>query len=76
MTKMISFASIQASGALFGGVVGRDSILVRLVDRVLNWQQRATMRARLAELDGRLLADMGLAPAKAMAEAGKPFWRA
>jgi uncharacterized protein YjiS (DUF1127 family) len=76
MTKMISFASTQGSAALFGGLVGRDSIFVRLVDHVLVWQQRATMRARLAELDRHSLADMGLAPAKALAEAGKPFWRA
>lgn len=76
MIKMISFASTQGSAALFGGMVGRDSIFSRLVDRVLVWQQRATMRARLAEQEAHRLADMGLAPAKALAEAGKPFWRA
>ena len=43
---------------------------------LLLWQTRAGQRTHLAELDERLLADMGLTRAQARAEAAKPFWRA
>jgi uncharacterized protein YjiS (DUF1127 family) len=72
MTKMFSLAAgpSQASGVFSGNLVGRFTGLL------VTWQQRATLRYRLAQLDGRQLADMGLAPAQAMDEASKPFWRA
>lgn len=47
----------------------------RLVDRLLAWQDRATQRRQLAELDASLLADIGLSRAAADHEAGKAFWR-
>lgn len=39
------------------------------------WQERATKRSRLAELDRRMLDDMGLDPGAAPHESKKPFWR-
>lgn len=42
---------------------------------LLLWQGRASQRRHLAELDGRLLTDMGLTHEEARAEAAKPFWR-
>lgn len=40
------------------------------------WHARVRSRAHLAELDARLLADMGLSPADIRGECAKPFWRA
>lgn len=39
------------------------------------WRQRARSRRDLAQLDARLLRDIGLERAVAMREACKPFWR-
>lgn len=55
-------ASLSAGGA---GLVGR----------LIAWQDRATQRRQLAELDATLLADIGLSRAAADHEAGKAFWR-
>ena len=40
------------------------------------WMERHEQRSRLAEMDARILRDMGLDPVDAMNEAAKPFWRA
>ena len=37
---------------------------------------RAEQRRRLAELDERLLKDVGITPAEAAKETAKPWWRA
>jgi uncharacterized protein YjiS (DUF1127 family) len=52
------------------------SWLLRHLDLLLLWQQRAAQRRRLAGLEDRLLADVGLSRAQALAEYRKPFWRA
>ena len=39
------------------------------------WQERMVNRRHLAELDERLLRDIGLSRYDAMREAAKPFWR-
>ena len=39
------------------------------------WRQRIELRRRLAELDSRTLRDIGISPAAAAYESGKPFWR-
>ncbi len=46
-----------------------------LVETLLTWQRRADERDRLATLDPRLLADMGISEAAAAREAAIPFWR-
>jgi len=38
------------------------------------WQDRAAQRRRLGEMDSYILADIGISPAQAKAEARKPFW--
>jgi uncharacterized protein YjiS (DUF1127 family) len=38
-------------------------------------EDRRRQRSALAELDDRLLADIGVSPAQARHEANKPFWR-
>ncbi len=50
--------------------------LIRLVDWIGAWQDRAAERRRLLALDDRILVDIGIDRATAIAEAQKPFWRA
>ncbi|MDP6708402.1 MAG: DUF1127 domain-containing protein [Alphaproteobacteria bacterium] len=53
-----------------------STLSIRLVDTLLAWQDRAQQRYRLAEMDDRMLKDIGVGHASARAEAAKPFWRA
>jgi uncharacterized protein YjiS (DUF1127 family) len=46
-----------------------------LLQRIPEWIARHRGRAALAELDGRLLDDIGISRAAACREAAKPFWR-
>ena len=50
-------------------------LLIRAMDVVFAWQDRASERRRLAELDDRMLHDVGIDRATADAETFKPFWR-
>ena len=47
-----------------------------LIGILLDWTSRARQRRALAELDDRLLRDIGLPPNAARAEATKWIWRA
>ena len=49
--------------------------LGRLAALLALWHQRARQRSRLAELDDRLLQDIGKTREQAIVEAGKPFWQ-
>ena len=49
--------------------------LARASDTTLEWRERARQRRRLAALDARMLADIGITRAAALSEAEKPFWR-
>lgn len=49
--------------------------LARLVGRVDALASRSRQRRALAELDDRLLRDIGVTRRDATIEAGKPFWR-
>ena len=44
-------------------------------DLMALWCERARQRRALAQLDDRLLHDIGLTRNQAAGEAGKPFWR-
>lgn len=46
-----------------------------LLDLLLRWDERRRQRRALAELDDRLLADIGLTAAEMRAESSKPAWR-
>lgn len=46
-----------------------------LARTIFEWQARAEQRHRLAELDDRMLKDIGVNRASARAEADKPFWQ-
>ncbi len=49
--------------------------LLALARGLLEAMERSSQRRALAALDHRLLADIGLTRAQALAEARKPFWR-
>jgi uncharacterized protein YjiS (DUF1127 family) len=54
---------------------GGRHALTRFVDLVLGWHERACQRRALLGLDDRMLRDIGVSRAAAMAESQKPFWR-
>jgi uncharacterized protein YjiS (DUF1127 family) len=54
------------------GVLGA---VIRMIDLVLLWQERAHSRYRLSQLDDRMLKDIGIDRIEALREAAKPFWR-
>ena len=51
------------------------ALLQRMVELVLTWQDRATQRSKLAQLDDRMLRDIGLNQSDAAIESSKAFWR-
>ena len=53
----------------------KPSLGRRIAFTLTLWRQRIEMRRRLAELDARSLRDIGISPAAAAYESGKPFWR-
>ena len=60
----------------FDGVLAALTGLFRtLFEALLTWQRRARERRHLAELDPRLLRDMGISEAEAARESAIPFWR-
>ena len=80
MSKVqVSALSLSRQGAEIGlptlGRGARQGVL-RAFEVLLLWQHRADQRGHLSELEGRLLADMGLSPGEAAREAAKPFWQA
>jgi uncharacterized protein YjiS (DUF1127 family) len=51
-------------------------MVLRLVDRLLDWQDRERQRRHLSSLDDHVLADVGLSHSDVEEEIRKPFWRA
>jgi len=49
-------------------------LLLRALDLLLTWQERANERRHLQQLDERMLRDLGLSRADVTSEASKPFW--
>lgn len=58
-----------------GGIRALWLSLARLIDAVLDWQERAHQRHHLSGLDDRLIRDMGLSRADVDEEIHKPFWK-
>ena len=46
-----------------------------IVRDVVEWNERSRQRKALADLDDRLLKDVGITRSAAAAEASQPFWR-
>jgi uncharacterized protein YjiS (DUF1127 family) len=64
----------QAIQYYFESGHGLDKWLKQGMLRLQAWAERARQRRQLAGLDERLLQDIGVSRAQAMAEAEKPFW--
>ena len=68
-----------AAGDRFDASYLRGRILAAVVrgfETLLLWQRRANQRHALAQLDDRMLRDLGLSRADVVLESRKPFWRA
>ena len=67
---------------MFGGSArgARPSIVESFLSApfatLATWSERLKQRAALAEMDERMLKDIGLSRAHAQVEADKPFWMA
>ncbi len=53
----------------------KPSLRQRIAFTLTLWRQRTDIRRRLAEMDSRSLRDVGISPAAAAYESGKPFWQ-
>ncbi len=51
-------------------------LVMAVLDLLVVWQERAEGRRQLAEMDARLLKDIGKNRGDIFAEIHKPFWRA
>jgi uncharacterized protein YjiS (DUF1127 family) len=49
--------------------------VVRVVEALLAWHDRARERRALLELSDQMLKDLGISRAQAEGEAARPFWR-
>ncbi len=58
-----------------GGTAPRPEGAIDLLGWFAGALQRSRGRGSLAELDDRLLRDIGVSRAEALRESGKPFWR-
>ena len=73
---MDRYISAFARPAAPGPTQRLNAAILRAVDQVLLWQERARSRRDLAALDDRMLRDIGVDRATAEREAGQVFWRA
>ena len=67
----------KSGSSLFGVSRGKATanLVTRILDVAIAWLDRARQRRQLAELDDRLLRDIGVSRGDIEAEAAKPFWR-
>lgn len=64
-----------AQTAPFSPLGAAASVLRGAVEHLRQWRARIRQRADLAELDDRLLRDVGLTRHDVLRETGKPPWR-
>ena len=57
------------------GFAGSTGIMGLITATALKWQERATMRHQLADLDKEYLTDMGLSASQVTTETAKSFWQ-
>ena len=53
----------------------RSAVFDWILETLLIWQERASQRSDLGQLNDRMLKDIGLSRADVMREVEKPFWR-
>jgi uncharacterized protein YjiS (DUF1127 family) len=71
--RVPAVGAIRQQGA--PALVQAEEILIRVLDRLAEWQERAEQRQRLLTLDDRMLADIGTNRVGALIEAEKRFCR-
>ena len=73
---MSSQKSIQSAGStwLRHGLAAAPMPVLKLLAGVIVRWARQRQRYSIAQLDDRILRDMGISRAEAEREAGKPFW--
>jgi uncharacterized protein YjiS (DUF1127 family) len=71
-TKLGSAASTAPRSAGASGKVRR--VIVKALEQLVIWQERADQRHALSELNEHLLKDIGISASEAYREARKPFW--
>ena len=57
------------------GFAGSTGIMALIASTVLQWQERASMRYHLADLDKEYLTDAGLSASQVSSETNKSFWQ-
>jgi uncharacterized protein YjiS (DUF1127 family) len=75
---MYRYTTSDKSGSIQTRPAGRKAqggLVARVVDLMLTWSDRMRQRRHLAELDDRLLQDIGISRADIEAEISRPFWR-
>ncbi len=70
----LGFMAGRLGAPYFRGRVWAE--VLRGFEILLLWRRRATERHALAQLDDRMLRDLGLSRAEVAGELRKPFWRA
>jgi uncharacterized protein YjiS (DUF1127 family) len=75
MLKTASPAVTPALGGRAGPRETRFLARARVGRTFTAWRNRHRQRAALAQLDARLLRDIGLTRADVVAECAKPFWK-
>ena len=75
---MYRYTTNDKSGSIQTRPMGRKvqmGLVSRVVDLMLTWSDRMRQRRHLAELDDRLLQDIGVSRADIENEISRPFWR-
>jgi uncharacterized protein YjiS (DUF1127 family) len=75
---MYRYTTNNKSGSIQTRPMGRTvqmGLVSRVVDLMLTWSDRMRQRRHLAELDDRLLQDIGVSRADIENEISRPFWR-
>ncbi len=70
-----AYAGPRRPTAAWFGEILLDAV-TRALRTLLTWQERDRQRRALAQLDARMLKDVGLSRAEVAMELRKPFWQA
>lgn len=71
-TKLITAGSAAAKPVRALAKIRR--VMVKCLNSIVVWQDRAEQRQALSELNERMLKDIGVSNVDAYKEARKPFW--
>jgi uncharacterized protein YjiS (DUF1127 family) len=75
-THISSSQVTTATSQVHGRNTGEVSILQRLTEKLIEWQERYHQRYELSLLDDRMLQDIGLTRSDVEVETSKLFWQA